>query len=55
MKTYEICLMGCDDETRFNMELTDTELELVQRICKLSEETSDYGCMPTMTCEEVSE
>ena len=53
MKNYKITLMGCDDYTEFNMDLTEDEVKLVQRICELSKGASDYACMPIMTCEEV--
>ena len=49
---YVITLCGCDDYTEFVMELTKEEAQLLKRVCKLSEETSTYGCMPTMTLEE---
>ena len=47
-KLYIIRLRGCDDETIFKMELDEKELQLVQEICKKSQETSTYGCMPEM-------
>lgn len=53
MKNYKITLMGCHDYTEFNMDLSEDEVKLVQRICELSRETSEYACMPTMSCEEV--
>lgn len=46
--TYEIILIGCDDTTSFEMELTDEEAALIERVCELSDKTSTYGCMPTM-------
>jgi hypothetical protein len=48
---YYVCLNGCDDYTEFKMEMTFQEYEFLQRVCKLSEETSTYTCMPTMTVE----
>ena len=53
MKNYTITLLGCDDITRFNMDLTNEEVDLLNRVCKLSKETSEYGCMPTMEIELV--
>lgn len=52
---YHITLIGCDDDTPFDMELTEQEAELLKRVCALSKETSEYGCMPIMTCELVGE
>ena len=49
MKTkYVIELIGCDDTTNFEMELTEDELKLLQRVAKKSKETSSYSCMPIM-------
>jgi hypothetical protein len=48
VKTYRICLDGCDDSTCFDIDLTDDELEVVKKLEKLSKETSTYGCMPTL-------
>ena len=50
-KTYKISLLGCDDTTEFDMELTDTEVELLKKVAAKSEETSEYKCMPTMDIE----
>jgi hypothetical protein len=49
---YEITLKGCDDVTKFTIELTEQEKTLVDRISKLSILTSDYQCMPTMHIKE---
>jgi len=51
LKLYRIALHGCDDSTIFEMELTDEEFALAERIAAKSEETSSYGCMPTMVIE----
>lgn len=53
-KKYFITLIGCDDITRFQIELSNEELELVKKLCRKSKETSEYGCMPTMEVEEIS-
>jgi hypothetical protein len=45
---YEITLKGCDDETRFTVELTEPEKTLIDRISELSILTSHYECMPKM-------
>lgn len=45
---YTIGLYGCDDSTIFDMELTETEKALLDRVAELAEKTHMYGCMPTM-------
>ena len=52
-KSYFITLRGCDDMTRFRIELSNEELEFVKKLCKKSEETSTYICMPIMEVEEI--
>lgn len=47
-KTYIITLEGCDDETVFEMNLTEEEAILLQNVAAKANETSTYGCMPTM-------
>lgn len=47
-KMYTVALNGCDDYTEFDMILSSSEAELLKKVSKLSEETSTYGCMPTM-------
>ena len=46
---YEVSLVGCDDTTRFDMELTEEEAELLRVVARKSEEESSSQCMPTMT------
>ena len=48
---YTISLLGCDDTTVFDMELTAAEKDLLDKVARLSDETSDSGCMPIMTIE----
>ena len=47
-KKYTISLDGCDDSTIIFEELTKEELEFLKRIQSKINETSEYGCMPTM-------
>ena len=47
-KTYKILLIGCDDETEFNMKLTKKQAALLRVVASKSEETSEYSCMPVM-------
>lgn len=39
--------------TRFRMELSNEELELVKKLCQKSKETSTHICMPIMNVEEI--
>lgn len=45
---YLICLAGCDDSTRFLMDLTDQEKECIDRLIALANQASEYSCMPSM-------
>lgn len=47
-KTYKISLIGCDDSTEFNMELTKKQAVLLGVVASKSKETSEYPCMPVM-------
>ncbi len=55
MTKYYISLDGCDDSTGFEIELTDEEYELVDKISDMSHENSRYGCMPTMDVSKVEQ
>lgn len=48
-----ICLRGCDDSTRFEMELNEAQLEFLKEISKRSREMFDYGCMPALWVEKI--
>lgn len=48
LKTIKIILTGCDDNTTFTVEVDDKELAILNRVAKLSQETSEYNCMPKM-------
>ena len=54
VRRWNVGLHGCDDSTIFEMDLTDEEVETLRKVAAKAEETSTYGCMPTMTVEEVS-
>lgn len=43
-----IHIIWCDDSTTINIEIKENDLELINRICELSEKASTYGCMPTI-------
>jgi hypothetical protein len=51
-QTYEICLNGCDDDTTFKMDLTESEYQFLLRVSELANETSTYGCMPRLYVKE---
>jgi len=48
---YTIGLHGCDAETIFDIDLTNTEKAVLDRVAELAKNTSTYACMPTMTIE----
>ena len=54
VRRWNIGLHGCHDSTCFEMQLTDAEVETLRKVAAKAEETSTYGCMPTMTVEESS-
>ena len=49
MTACEILLSGCDDVTRFRMDLDGTQIALLQRVAARSEEVSTFSCQPRMT------
>jgi hypothetical protein len=53
-KEYEINVIGCDDTTTFQVELTKKEFELVKRICETCTATSSYNCQPKMQISPVN-
>lgn len=44
----EIRLNGCDDTTKFELEVSDEQFEFLRTIARLSTEASTYGCQPTL-------
>ena len=42
-----IYLWGCDDSTKFTLDIEKEEVHLLERIALMSEEVSTYQCMPT--------
>ena len=44
-----IRLQGCDDSTIFSLEVNQLELNFLEKISKISKETSTYGCMPILS------
>lgn len=58
MMKHTISLIGCDDTTRFEMDLTDEEAAFVRRMAELANAASTYCCMPEMeigVVEQVTE
>ena len=44
-----VCLIGCDDSTSFNINITsELQLQFLDELSRLSKETSTYGCMPIL-------
>ena len=43
-----IDLVGCDDTTKFDMEITQEQYEFLNEISKESKMHSEYSCMPIM-------
>lgn len=52
LKTYTISLKGCDDITRFSIDLTDLEYKLVETLSQVSQEKSTSQCMPKLLVQE---
>lgn len=51
-KKYAIFVEGCHDETRIELDLTETEYILAKKIADEICGASSFGCMPTMgVCE----
>lgn len=48
-----IVLVGCDDETAVEMDVTPEELRFLERLEKEVGNTSTYACMPRLDLEEV--
>ncbi len=46
MKKYLIENNGCDDTTRFEIELTDEELKTVIKFIQANNKASKYQCQP---------
>lgn len=49
---HEVWLNGCDDDTIFTMEMTNSEYEFIKRVSELANETSTYHCMPRLYLDE---
>lgn len=52
MSKCRITLIGCDDSTHIDLDLTAAELAFTHRLAALSEEAAHDVCNPTLTVEE---
>ena len=50
--THHIELSGCDDSTGFDMELSESELDLLIKVAEKANQTSTYECMPVIYIDE---
>ncbi len=55
MKKYLIVNRGCDDHTKFILELTDEELKTIIKFCDENNKASDYSCKPEIEVFEYDE
>lgn len=55
MMKHRIYIMGCDDTTKFEMDLTDEEAAFVRRMAELANAARTSGCMPEMEIEVVEQ
>ena len=46
--SYKISVVGCDDTTSIDIELTESEFILIEKIAAQITSASSYGCMPRM-------
>lgn len=56
-ETFRITLVikGCDDRTHIGLELTQSELDFLTKLCQLSEQESTYGCQPRLGIEPIKQ
>ena len=54
-RKYSIKVIGCDDSTKFDMMLSDSELSIIREMCDLSRKHSEYGCQPIICIEIAKE
>ena len=50
-----IQLIGCDDATIFDLEMSNEEYEFLKLVSRISYDTSSYNCMPVMKLEVIEE
>ena len=55
MKYYTIINSGCDDDTEFQIELSDEQLEFVIKLFERNNINADYGCRPSLFIYEYND
>lgn len=50
---HTICLSGCDDSTKFEMDMTEDQLIFLKKVAIKANNASEYGCMPTLLIDGV--
>lgn len=55
MKKVKVNIIGCDDTTIFNLSVNESEFKFLEKISKISINTSQYDCQPVIEFEEVKE
>ena len=48
MKKVKIVNSGCDDDTTFELPVTDAEHEFIERLCAANNKASRRACQPTL-------
>lgn len=48
-----LAIRGCDDRTNIGLELTQSELDFVTKLCQLSKQESTFSCQPTLAIEPI--
>jgi len=48
MKKVKIVNSGCDDNTTFELLVTDAEREFIEQFCAANNKASRGGCQPTL-------
>ncbi|MDG3012405.1 hypothetical protein G4X40_19885 [Rhodococcus sp. D2-41] len=48
MSLYTVAAKGCDDNTRVEIELTDTEAAAVRKVAEAVTAASTYSCEPRL-------
>lgn len=51
-RRWRIDLVGCDDATSFDMDLTDSEADTLHKVSEASKKASDYSCQPVMEIQQ---
>ena len=49
----KVVLVGCDDETAVNIDVTPEQLEFLEYLQHEVNTTSSYTCMPTLSIQEI--